>query len=229
MPSRKNVVPTRLWVGSTTPSDLRTGDLYMDSTDRVLVGTSDADNSRVELMAGPGQITRYATASFGPMPGLVGNVSTVTPTLATAHYYPLVLGRSGAIDQLAFEVTTAALSSTVRLAIYNSDPVTGKPTTVGLDAGVTSATTTGVKTVAAVFAFNPGIYWIAYASQGGTPTLRSQQAVTTGLVYGTSSAATSTAANVYTVASVSGAFPASPTVTATPVTTIPIIQIRFSA
>ncbi|HEX6912590.1 MAG TPA: hypothetical protein VF142_19445 [Longimicrobium sp.] len=89
----------------------------------------------------------------------------------TATAAPFVVPRATAFDQLALEVTTSAAGATVRLGVY-ADDGDGRPGALVLDAGTVDASSIGLKTRAAAFTLQPGLYWLVAAARGGSPTTR---------------------------------------------------------
>ncbi len=99
---------------------------------------------------------------------LVGATTTVAPTAAELRLLPLYVPVARAIDRVGCQVSTAGTGGHVaRLGIYNSDPTTGLPTTVRVDAGTVLVDTTGLKEVA-VTATLHGLHWIGLTAQSGT-------------------------------------------------------------
>lgn len=104
-------------------------------------------------------------------PQFVGTRGKAQLTADTASAAPFVVPRATAFDQLSLEITTAVAGSTVRLGIYADDGA-GRPGALVLDAGTVNASGIGAKTISASITLQPGLYWLAAAARGGSPTIR---------------------------------------------------------
>lgn len=100
-----------------------------------------------------------------------GTQTTSAGTDGRAIYYAIIVPNAVTVDRIGAEVQTAAASTTVRLGIYANSATDG-PGTLVLDAGTIDSSTTGFKEITVSQALSPGIYWLAAAPVGGTPTLR---------------------------------------------------------
>jgi len=107
-----------------------------------------------------------ATANrYYTMPMTATNLSaTATPAANSLNAHPLVVARGVTLDTIAIKVTTAA-GTLARLGIYNDD---GNlyPSSLVLDAGTVSTTTTGVKTITISQSLAKGLYWLAILANG---------------------------------------------------------------
>jgi hypothetical protein len=177
---------------------------------RDTVGTALVAGSNVTITPNDGADTITIAASGGGGGGGTGGIgiimtpntgaylsatgtSTTAPATGNARGYPITLTGSGTADRIGIEVTTAAASSTVRLAIYNHDSSTGLPSTPLLDAGTVDSSTTGYKEITISQAVSAGTYWLMALSLNGTPTLRSINTAAVsvpGLIQGDMSAST---------------------------------------
>ena len=94
--------------------------------------------------------------------------------------YPIFLPTL-TIDRIGCEVTAAAGAGSLgRLGIYNSSASTNYPSTLLLDAGTVSVSSTGKREATINQSITQGIYWIAYLADtvsGSAPTLRQFNAV----------------------------------------------------
>lgn len=102
-----------------------------------------------------------------------GNVWRVSPTLVeltastagvtadTLYAVPFVVGNSDTADRIGIDVQSSAAGS-VRLGIYNSSG--GAPSSLLLDAGTVSVSTTGQKNITISQALSPGMYFLALVS-----------------------------------------------------------------
>lgn len=98
---------------------------------------------------------------------VAGATSTAAPTANRLYLVPIFAAKARAINQIASAVSTSATGN-VRMGVYNSDPVTGYPTTllVGGSAAVSTATT-GDKTHTVTATLN-GVHWLAFTASAGT-------------------------------------------------------------
>lgn len=88
------------------------------------------------------------------------------------RFFPVYFPQVQTINSLGVSVTTLAEGSVVRIGLY--DDAAGKPANLLLDAGTVDAATTGTKAITGLSqAVGPGTVWVAVATQGGTPALRS--------------------------------------------------------
>jgi len=94
------------------------------------------------------------------------NAAGSVPATANYTYYqPFYVGTTETWDRIA--ITTGAVTSTVRLGIYNAS-ADGKPTTVLLDAGTVSTTTAGTYAITISLTLSPGWYFFAVNSSATT-------------------------------------------------------------
>jgi len=140
-------------------------------------GTSSAANIGIDLSniatkyASPWQVKYrsgyYYEAKIG------ADISLATFVQDRQYLYPLFIQETIVINRLEVNCTGANASTTWRIGIYNSDS-DGIPSTVLLDAGTVSTTTTGSKQITVSQTINAGLYFIAGCWQGGSvsPTLR---------------------------------------------------------
>ncbi|PZO17638.1 MAG: hypothetical protein DCF26_09425 [Burkholderiales bacterium] len=114
------------------------------------------------------------SANYGVNGYVIGaNVSTPTdlgPAALTAnrqHMTPLKLEAGFPFTQIGCEVTTAAASSTVHVAIASIDPTTGMPGRILAAANSLASATTGIKMGSiASRLFPPGWYWQLFSTDG---------------------------------------------------------------
>lgn len=86
-------------------------------------------------------------------------------TVGQGVVWPVTFTVDGTLDQLALEVTQAAASGAVRLALFANSGE--DPGSLLVDAGQVDASTTGVKTLTISQAVKSGvIYWVAVTLQG---------------------------------------------------------------
>lgn len=96
--------------------------------------------------------------------------TTAAMTADDAYWVPIRLG-TGAFSQAAIEIITAAAGSTVEAALYAD--ANGRPGKKLYSLGtIDSSLTSWRATAAGTWPVQAGIYWLAFAVHGGTPTLR---------------------------------------------------------
>ncbi len=99
---------------------------------------------------------------------MIASGTTNAPTASELRVASLYVPTPRAIDRIGCSVSTAGTGGHVaRLGIYNSDPATGLPTTVLIDAGTVAVDTTGIKEIA-VAATLHGLHWLGLTAQSGT-------------------------------------------------------------
>jgi hypothetical protein len=181
-------------------------------------GTSSAaniglDQSNIALKyASPWQVKYRSGYFYEPQIGCV--ISTSPYTINRLFYVPLFLPESITMDRIGAECVTAVASSTFRLGLYNSD-ADGLPSSLVFDAGTIDTSSTGLKTITiSQTVSTPGLYFLAYAQQGGaTQAVMRALAGTSGNwspVAGTTMGGSNHFTSYYQD-SVSGAFPSTPT------------------
>ncbi len=102
----------------------------------------------------------------------------ITATEDQTYYTPVYLP-GFAFDRISCKTGSSHTgTSTVRLGIYNNDPLTGKPTTVYLDAGTVSCTASNTVYEITISNTPPaGFYWLAFNCQTKTATSQFSAAV----------------------------------------------------
>jgi hypothetical protein len=113
-----------------------------------------------------------------PIPGvsghwlqsLLGNAA-LTSSQNTLVVAPVFIEADIAIDRIAVEVTTGAVSSFVRPVIFGSD-ADGRPGSLLVDGGQLDASTIGVKEATVAVIISRGLTWWGAVNQGGVPTTR---------------------------------------------------------
>jgi len=186
-------------------------------------GSQGATGSQGTAGAQGSQGATGATASFGFTAGLYyrgdGGVANATAVVSTTYYYPLIMTSTKTFDRIAIETASAYVGTgSVRLGIYNNDSITGKPSTVLLDAGTVA--TTAASTVYQITisqSLSAGAYWIAFNMQtaASTPTYRGaglNSATPSGFIISTTGMNALTA-GMWLQASVTGAFATAGTLT----------------
>lgn len=175
----------------------------------------------------------------------MGQPSTA-PTLTEdrALYIPRIL-KAGTIDRMAIDVTAFTAGATVRLGLHASegdkpDPTSGllgECTDLGAGDGypLNAGASNGIKTAqAAIVVPTDGLYWFVFCPQNagtGVPGVRHALSGPFPLPLGTTApAATASYQGVRHVSGVTGALPASPTISETSLDTAnPLIRFRYSA
>lgn len=138
---------------------------------RSLVGPSGSGGSSI----GPGftvipSVPR--TSAWYIAPGQ-GTAATVTMGSGEFRTTPVYFKGSVTPASIGVNVSTAAASTALRLALYNADPDTAYPTTLVRDLGSVDVSTTGTKTVAPGGAIPAGAYCLVASINGaGSPALR---------------------------------------------------------
>jgi hypothetical protein len=135
---------------------------------------------------------------------------TGTQSQSTLRVQPFIIPNTVTVTGISIYVTGLAAGTNARLGIYASD-TNDVPSTLVVDAGTVATTTTGAKTITINQSLSPGLYWLGCVSQGGTPVYVAH-GITSSYPFSPSIITTqsSTSAN-YTVASVTGALPSTPT------------------
>lgn len=98
----------------------------------------------------------------------------ISLTEDVTYYTPFFVKQSTTYDQIALRTSTISGGNiVVRLGIYNHDDVTGKPSTVVVDGGTVTATTSStISTVTISQTLSVGWYWLALNMQSFTATTR---------------------------------------------------------
>jgi hypothetical protein len=99
-------------------------------------------------------------------PGTSSSTAMVTSELKVS---PLVIHKTTTLSSIGVYVQVAATGGSIRLGIYSNSTSEDYPSTLVLDAGLVSATTTGAKTITISQTLTPGLYWLAAVSQGTNP------------------------------------------------------------
>jgi hypothetical protein len=159
----------------------------------VTVTDAGSNEALVTIPGGSGGVARVQAPQSGRMMFLpqynIGAKTTWTSWTSAAtsnnrvEYVPLFVGTAFTIDRIGIEVTTAngGASAAARLGIYNTDS-NGNPTTVLLDAGTVSVTTTGEKLATVSQAIPAGFYLAVVVFQnldtaGTNPVLRGRSSI----------------------------------------------------
>lgn len=107
----------------------------------------------------------YKTGQYYTLPSAVAGASVAVNTIV---FMPFVMPITQTMTSLTVRVSSIVAGATASLGIYssNSDDV---PTTLVLDAGAVSTSTTGAKTITISQSLSAGLYWLAYLSTSGAP------------------------------------------------------------
>lgn len=181
-------------------------------------------------------LTKYSTNT-----NYVTNINsttpnTVTPTLNTTYYIPLLLS-STTLDRIALRTdSTFSGTASVRLGIYNNDSTTNTPSTVLVDAGTTAPTAaaTGYE-ITINQAVTSGLYWLAFNMQSAATTSKfvaNDSTITgspIGRAYTSLAAALGTLSSLigYTESSVTGAFATAGTLIRFTSSPMPLMAVRY--
>jgi hypothetical protein len=119
--------------------------------------------------AGGGSFGYKSGSYYGPKGA---SVTTRGFNLHDLVCVPWTIREQIVIDRIAVDVSTAGSSGAViRIGIYNTDPSTGEPGTVFLDAGTVAVDTTGQKAIvlSPTVTIPAGTYFVAASAQGSSP------------------------------------------------------------
>ncbi len=101
---------------------------------------------------------------------LLTGTTTFTVTTNILYGVPIYVPTPTTYTSINIEVTTLSVGNLIRLGIYNDGG--GVPTTLVLDAGTISTTTTGGKTIAISQALGAGWFWLAAVANSSVPVVR---------------------------------------------------------
>lgn len=144
------------------------------------LGLSSSSGSAADLEsalynAGSGVVSNRSLGSgrYYRHSGITGGSSTSVPTLGNVSYVPFEVGKVTTFSAICIEVTTAGtLGNTLQMGIYTDDG--GGPKDLILATAPQDATVVTTIEVPINKKLNPGLYWLAYTCQNGTPaTIRS--------------------------------------------------------
>lgn len=97
--------------------------------------------------------------------------ATANITAGTLLYFPFMALENVTFDQLGINCSTLAASSTITLALFDSD-ANNLPANRLLQTSALDTSTTGVKTASINQVMTAGsVYWVAVLALGGNPTL----------------------------------------------------------
>jgi hypothetical protein len=104
---------------------------------------------------------------------LFNSSTTTAPGQNTLTAVPLYIPNALTLDRIAIDCGTGQVGGAGRIGIYSSDS-NDLPSSLVLDAGQVALTSSGIFPITISLALSPGLYWLAYASQGsGTqPSIR---------------------------------------------------------
>ncbi len=143
---------------------------------------------------------------------------TLGATVQSVEYaIPIYLAVGGTLKRIGCEITTGAASSVVRLGVRADK--NGLPGKLLLDAGTvdaTAITASGIEISSLNLRLSAGLYWFTATPQGGTPSLRFQTGDSWPTAAGSLASAlgASTSTGHITTATITGALPATYTVSA---------------
>lgn len=122
------------------------------------------------------------SGNYGPFGQVLpANLTTATDfsTLALAanqqYMVPMKLEAGFPLTQIGVQVSTAAASSNINVAIASIDPTTGMPGRILAAANGLDSATTGVKLTSITSRMFPGGWYWSLFSSNGTPTVRASE------------------------------------------------------
>jgi len=158
---------------SSDPANPRKGDAWLNVTSNTPKYV-DATGS-VSTFGGGGSAAltpRFKTGYYYTYLGADGSGGTLAAaTLNVLYLQPFYVGASATATKMATYVVTTATSGVMRLGIYNNSASEDYPGTLLLDAGTVSTATVGTKIITISQPLSQGLYWLAYLSTTGSPSL----------------------------------------------------------
>lgn len=107
---------------------------------------------------------------YAPSNCIKGNSDTTLALSANRLYFlPIIISATQTFTRISINVTTLSAGN-ARLGIFND--TSGAPSTLVLDAGTVSTTTTGLKEVTISQSVSAGVYWLGFVCDA-TPTVSS--------------------------------------------------------
>lgn len=136
-----------------------------------------------------------------------GSDTFASGSLNRLYFHYLVVDQTTTFDRAVIEVTAFAAASGVRVGIYTNTTGGFSPSNLVAELGTFDTTANGYPTLTINQTLTPGVYWLAFVAQGGTPSLRT---CTVSRVPFLGDSSTSASASIgYYQSSVTGALPAS--------------------
>jgi hypothetical protein len=136
--------------------------------------------------------------------------SGTTPTKDTVFAMPVYIRNSFTLTRITVNVTSGTASSEVRMGIYSSNS-NFQPSSLVVDAGTVSSTTSGFKTVTISTSLQPGVYWFAVVAQGAgsAPTVTNYNSITVApyMPISLTTTPTTSFATSYRMTGITGALP----------------------
>lgn len=159
-----------------TGSGYAAGSLWFNTTTGQLwVCRSASSSAAVWLLIDYADHTGYISGNwYQPIAGQV--VAGAALSNGTAKFLPFFFESRVTISTLGCRITTLAAGGNVQLAIYASNPSTGRPT--GSELAVTASITTAsggnvnADITGADVTFDPGMYWMGVNADNGTVVLQ---------------------------------------------------------
>lgn len=152
-----------------------------------------------------------------------GAINSGTSFDARTYYMPIVISRTTTFTAIGVPISVGVASSTCRLAIYNSSPTTGEPTTVVYETATLDTSTNGFKseTFGTAQTLTRGLYWLGFQVSSASVGVR----FTTSVIV-RPNPANSVAQTNYIETKTYGAFTSNPTVTFTNNTNSVMVMLR---
>ncbi len=150
---------------------------------------------------------RFKAGFYYSAPEVRGAASLQVPTQNLAYFVPFYVSETATFDRIGIRISTNQASTNGRLAIY-ADDGHGAPGTLVLDAGTVDTATSATSVEATISQqLNPGLYWLACVTQGGTTQPTLYFTITPTVQVGAGSLANaSTGVSAYSMSGVSGAY-----------------------
>jgi len=152
----------------------RNGDIWLNTSSNT-PKYLDATGTVATFGGGGGTVVetpRFKSGYYYSYLGADGSGSTIaSASLNVLYLQPFYVGDNATATKIAVYVTTLAAGGVMRLGIYNNSATEDYPNTLLLDAGTVSTATVGSKVITINQTLTQGLYWLAYLSTTGAPSL----------------------------------------------------------
>jgi hypothetical protein len=143
-------------VTTETPSGLQEGELVMNTADELLFLKNSSGGLRT--LGGPVQYSGIRPNYYYTGPGLIYGSVDFTMFPNRIYMTPFLMSKTQTITRIGINVGVTVVGG-ARLGIYNADE--GLPSSLVLDAGTVSTSTTGEKEITISQSLSPGQYFAA--------------------------------------------------------------------